>query len=101
MALNLQIDGDMKANLTSCLLLFALANSLLPIVVHAEPQVTLPVLTSTPLPAKVPAASPSLQPDEWAKLLEQAVPNNPALLSSVISLMNKGSDAKDPAVRNP
>ena len=94
MALNLQINGRMKANLTSRLLLLALANSLLLVVVHAAPQGTLPVLTSTPLPAKMPASPP----EEWAALLQQAVPNNPALLSSVISLMNEKHVGKIPSL---
>jgi len=48
-----------------------------------------PVQNPSDVAASAATAKNSPPPAGWATLLEQAAPNNPALLSSVISLMNK------------
>jgi hypothetical protein len=88
----------------------ALAIGLSPVFASAAPQVTLPVVTTAPLSATAQnpsavTASPTttknlVQSEGWATLLEQTVPNNPALLSSVISLMNE-SRARGKPDANP
>jgi hypothetical protein len=100
--MNANLISRALAKAISHLLAFVLASALSASLVQAAPQGTLPVLTTAPLPAHVPTASAPAGQGVWAPLLEQAVPNNPALLSSVISLMNDGRAAKNPgAARNP
>src|SRR5437867_9776789 len=100
--MNANLTSRTLAKAISHLLAFVLTSALSAALVRAAPQGPLPVLTTAPLPAHVPTASATAGQGEWAPLLEQAVPNNPALLSSVISLMNDGRAAKNPgADRNP